>query len=65
MANRDKEIKYLGVKFAHVVSTDNPADLAMGGKSPEELYSFIWWNEPIWLTKPNQKWPDHKVVANR
>ena len=43
VANRVKEIKYLeGVKFAHVISTDNPADLVMGGKSPEELSSSIW-----------------------
>ena len=43
VANRVKEIKYLeGVKFAHVISTDNPADLAMGGKSPEEPSSSIW-----------------------
>ena len=66
VANRAKKIKYLGVKFAHVISTDNPADLAMVGKSPEELSSSIWWNGPIvWLTKPNQQWPAHEAVANR
>ena len=47
------------------ISTDNPCDMAMRGKSPEELSSFIWWNGPIWLTKPNQQWPDHEAVANR
>ena len=31
----------------------------------ENLLSSIWWNGPIWLTKPNQQWPDHEAVANR
>ena len=60
-----KEIKYLeGVKFAHVISTDNPAGMATRGKSPEELSSSIWWNGLIWLTKPNQQWPDHEAVID-
>ena len=65
VANRVKEIKSLeGVKFAHVISTDNPADMATRGKSPEELSSSIWWNGPIWLTKSNQQWPDHEAVID-
>ena len=59
------EIKSLErVDFAHVISTDNHANMATRGKSPEELSSFIWWNEPIWLTKPNQQWPDHEAVID-
>ena len=65
VANRVKEIKSLeGVKFAHVISTDNPADMATRGKSPEELSSSIWWNGPIWLTISNQQWPDHETVID-
>ena len=43
VANRVKEIKYLEEKFAHVISTDNPAhaDMAMREKSFEELSSSI------------------------
>ena len=60
-----KEIKSLeGVKFAHVISTENPADMATRGKSPEELSSSIWWNGPIWLTKSNQQWPNHEAIID-
>ena len=63
VTNRIKEIKFCeGVKFAHVASTDNPADIATRGKSPTELNSSIWWNGPTWMTKPNQQWPNHEVV---
>ena len=45
-----------------MASTDNPADIATRGKSPTELNSYIWWNGPTWMAKPNQQWPNHDVV---
>jgi len=65
VTNRIKEIKALtGVTYAHVSSQHNPADIAIRGKSPEELTSSIWWNGPVWLAKPIHQWPDSKFTDN-
>ena len=65
VSNRVKEIKTLEtVKFSHVSSEDNPADLATRGKSPEELPSSIWWNGPLWLTKPIEQWPHPEMIID-
>ena len=51
VANRVKEIRTSeAVTFSHVLSEDNPADMATRGKSPEEL-SSIWWKGPLCLTR--------------
>ena len=63
VTNRVKEIKSLpGVTFAHVPTSDNPADMATRGMSPEELLSSIWWKGPVWLTNPVQQWPDSEHI---
>ena len=42
--------------FHHVRGTDNPADLATRGVSPEDLsHSSLWWNGPAWLP---DLWPE-------
>lgn len=65
VANRVKEIKTLeAVTFCHVSSEDNPADMASRGKSPEELSSSMWWNGPLWLTKPIKEWPRSEVIID-
>jgi len=58
-----KEIKSLpGVTFAHVSTSDNPADIATRGMSPKELLSSIWWKGPLWLSNPVQQWPDSEHI---
>jgi len=62
VANRIKEIQSLkGVTFAHVTSTDNPADMATREKSPDELSTSMWWKGPPWLAKSNQLWPKQRT----
>ena len=62
VTNRIKEIRSLKEAiFNHVSSEDNPADLAIRGKSPQELSLSIWWNGPTWLRNPIQQWPDSKL----
>ena len=65
VTNRVKEIKSLaGVMFAHVSSKDNPADIATRGMSPDELLTSIWWNGPLWLSKPVQQWPESEHLES-
>lgn len=60
VANRTSEIvRNVGnIKWRHVCSADNPADLGTRGCSPIELKEqALWWNGPSWLLLPSEKWP--------
>jgi ribonuclease HI len=46
-------------KVKHVKSEDNPADIASRGMDPALLNcSLMWRHGPIWLAKPEEKWPE-------
>ncbi len=46
------------VPWAHVDSANNPADLPSRGISASSLLSSkLWWNGPLWLSRPEQNWP--------
>jgi hypothetical protein len=54
--NRLRAIKDYPV--AHVVSEENPADVASRGLIPSELlHSKLWFEGPSWLTNPEATWP--------
>lgn len=60
VANRVSTIlKTVGVEnWNHVVSHENPADVATRGCNPDELIeNKLWWNGPTWLKEPPVKWP--------
>ena len=56
-------LQHVGNKnWSHVISQDNPADLATRGASPSDLKdSDIWWHGPSWLRLPNNHWPKFNV----
>jgi len=61
VTNRLREITALeGVRFRHIPSEENPADIATRGKAPTEL-SLMWWKGPSWLRKREQQWPTSKT----
>jgi len=42
----------------HVPGTDNPADIASRGCTPERLRDCdLWWNGPAWLVESSSEWP--------
>ncbi len=46
------------VKWKHVRTHDNPADLASRGVSASSLVqSTLWWAGPSWLSQPPDSWP--------
>ena len=57
--NRVKEIKsHSDVKFHHISSKDNPADIATRGADIQSLYcNQLWWHGPKWLQRPDEEWP--------
>lgn len=60
VANRVSEIQELVPShlWAHVKSTDNPADCASRGILPSELKAHpLWWTGPKWLMDTPEKWP--------
>lgn len=60
VANRTSEIldNVPTIKWSHVSSSDNPADLATRGVCPSELrIQRIWWEGPLWLQQPESSWP--------
>ena len=60
VANRVSNISAtVGVdNWNHVVSHDNPADIASRGCTAEELLEdTLWWNGPSWLRKSESEWP--------
>lgn len=45
-------------KWRWLPGQDNPADLASRGISPLELAeTYLWWNGPSWLSRPETEWP--------
>ncbi|XP_055910886.1 uncharacterized protein LOC129945251 [Eupeodes corollae] len=63
LANRTAEIlkNTVATEWSHVISCENPADLASRGVSPVDLKdSSLWWNGPHWLLKPQLIWPRSK-----
>lgn len=60
VANRVSQIqeKFDPHHWKHVISEDNPADVASRGCLPQKLSeSELWWHGPQWLSKPNTAWP--------
>lgn len=60
VANRVSEIltSLPAAVWKHVLSADNPADLATRGETPESLRdSKLWWTGPSWLLKEDTAWP--------
>ena len=57
--NRLKEINcHKNIKFRHVTTIQNLADLATRGLSTEDLINNdLWWHGPSWLTDNPTKWP--------
>ncbi|XP_063981500.1 uncharacterized protein LOC135164773 [Diachasmimorpha longicaudata] len=49
-------------EWLHISGTDNPADCASQGLSPEQLHHHpLWWNGPPWLVFPPHHWPVSSV----
>ncbi|XP_049316212.1 uncharacterized protein LOC109579356 [Bactrocera dorsalis] len=62
--NRIDDIKMLTskVKWKHVSSKDNPADVASRGISVEKISNLdIWWYGPKWLKLSESQWPEVKT----
>ncbi|XP_075227514.1 uncharacterized protein LOC142327976 [Lycorma delicatula] len=62
VANRVSEIQQLtfNVKWHHIESPSNPADILSRGCLPEKLINFIlWWHGPswLWLLQDSFCWP--------
>ncbi|XP_063979901.1 uncharacterized protein LOC135163924 [Diachasmimorpha longicaudata] len=48
--------------WLHISGTDNPADYALRGLSPEHLHHHpLWWNGPRWIVLPPHHWPVSSV----
>ncbi|XP_055923279.1 uncharacterized protein LOC129953816 [Eupeodes corollae] len=65
IANRASEIlsNVNNLKWNHVSSPENPADLATRGVSPKDLQSCqLWWNGPAWLVEQEENWPSHEEL---
>uniref|UniRef100_A0A1I7TP05 Integrase catalytic domain-containing protein n=1 Tax=Caenorhabditis tropicalis TaxID=1561998 RepID=A0A1I7TP05_9PELO len=56
-----KEMEYMGVqvKFGHVRSEDNPADLGTRGCTKQEFADTIWWKGPRFLQGEGMKWTEN------
>lgn len=51
-----------GIRWRHVRTHDNPADLVSRGVSPAELaVSSLWWHGPNWLQTPAEEWPTSNI----
>ncbi len=64
VANRVHSIQRLlpSVKWHHVPTSSNPADLASRGvRAPDLAMSALWWSGPAWLSLPQSQWPDTKI----
>lgn len=62
VANRVATIleKVGNTNWSHVVSQDNPADLATRGLIPSELKCCnLWWHGPEWLKQQKSSWPTY------
>ena len=61
VANRVRKIReHPEIRWRHVPTFDNPADLASRGGQVTNV--GLWWNGPTWLSDPG-KWPDNPVTA--
>lgn len=63
VANRVAKVQTItsSASWAHVSSTDNPADLLSRGMSMEDfVQSSHWFHGPKWLTEPVEHWPVSK-----
>ncbi|XP_026322793.1 uncharacterized protein LOC113232331 [Hyposmocoma kahamanoa] len=66
VANRVTEIQNRldNDRWNHVISDDNPADLASRGIEPKELKNKnIWWNGPKWLIENNALPKEKKRIS--
>lgn len=64
VANRVSKINELteGIRWSHVRTHDNPADLVSRGISPKELANnSLWWHGPSWLLLPSEEWPTSRI----
>ena len=51
------------VRWKHVDSDSNPADLASRGCQPNELVNKkLWWHGPKWLSLPKTMWPNEIII---
>ncbi|XP_046604989.1 uncharacterized protein LOC124297725 [Neodiprion virginianus] len=57
--NRVTEIQeFARARWYHISGSENPADLASRGASPEQLQkSELWTFGPSWISKPSVNWP--------
>ncbi|XP_070075733.1 uncharacterized protein [Drosophila takahashii] len=65
VANRVAKVHQLTNReqWFHVISEDNPADLASRGVSVHELRdSNLWWHGPEWLRHNREQWPLNSSV---
>ena len=66
VANRVSEIQQVLPKsqWRHVTSASNPADCSSRGTTMESLkQSRLWWHGPLWLSKPENEWPQMNPLA--
>ncbi|XP_011705735.1 PREDICTED: uncharacterized protein LOC105460935 [Wasmannia auropunctata] len=53
-----------GALWRHVLSENNPADVASRGLPPSELRQHcLWWSGPGWLGGSSEKWPTNFAPA--
>lgn len=65
VSNRIKKIQANTARFTwkHVSSCDNPADLVSRGMRIQDfLKSRLWAFGPAWLTKPEEEWPEPRLI---
>ncbi|XP_063994383.1 uncharacterized protein LOC135171694 [Diachasmimorpha longicaudata] len=49
-------------EWLHISGTDNPADCALRGLSPEQIHHHpLWWDRPPWLVLALHHWPVSSV----
>lgn len=68
VANRVSKINELteGIRWSHVRTHDNPADLVSRGISPKELANnSLWWHGPPWLLLPSEEWPTSRQLHRK
>ncbi|XP_075163389.1 uncharacterized protein LOC142236024 [Haematobia irritans] len=52
------------VKWRHVPTHENPADLGTRGCRPQDLTSNpLWWYGPSWMTTPEFNWPNRNPLT--
>ncbi|XP_037930865.1 uncharacterized protein LOC119665702 [Teleopsis dalmanni] len=63
VANRTSEIQEMtkNIKWHHVPSKDNPADIVSRGCNAEELPKTIWFSGPAFLYLHTDQWPSRKI----